>query len=40
MCPSTGMLYDPAKEPPQKHSRFAPYVMFIKQKIKKLFPLK
>ena len=40
MCLCTGMLYDPAKEPPQSQSRWAPYVMFFKNKFKKLFPLK
>ena len=40
MCLCTGMLYDPAKEPPQKHSRLAPYVMFIRNQFKKLFHLK
>ena len=40
MCLCTGMLYDPAKEPPQVQSRMAPYVMFFKNKFKKLFHLK
>ena len=40
MCLCTGMLYDPAKEPPQSQSRWAPYVMFFKNKFKKLFHLK
>ena len=40
MCLCTGMLYDPAKEPPQVQSRMAPYIMFFKNKFKKLFHLK
>ena len=40
MCLCTGMLYDPAKEPPQVQSRMAAYVMFFKNKFKKLFHLK
>ena len=40
MCLCTGMLYDPAKEPPAKQSRLAPYRMFFRNKVKKLFHLK
>ena len=40
MCLCTGMLYDPVKEPPKKQSKVAPYVMFLRNKIKKLFHLK
>ena len=40
MCLCTGMLYDPAKEPPRKQSRLAPYKMFFRNKVKKLFHLK
>ena len=40
MCLCTGMLYDPAKEPPAKQSRLAPYRMFLRNKVKKLFHLK
>ena len=39
-CLCTGMLYDPAKEPPAKQSRPAPYRMFFRNKVKKLFHLK
>lgn len=34
------MLYDPAKEPQQRHSRLAPYLMYVKNKFKKVFHLK
>ena len=37
MCLCTGMLYDPAKEPPRKQSRLAPYKMFFRNKVKKQF---
>ena len=40
MCLCTGMLYDPAKEPPAKQSRLAPSRMFLRNKVKKLFHLK
>ena len=33
MCLCTGMLYDPAKEPPRKQSRLAPYKMFFRNKV-------
>jgi GNAT superfamily N-acetyltransferase len=39
MCLCTGMLYDP-KQPAQKQSRFAPYIMMLKNKAKKIFNLK
>ena len=39
MCLCTGMLYDPACERPRQ-SRMAPYVMYLRNKIKKLFHLK
>jgi GNAT superfamily N-acetyltransferase len=39
MCLCTGMLYDP-KQPALKQSRFAPYIMILKNKAKKIFNLK
>jgi hypothetical protein len=39
MCLCTGMLYDP-KQPAPKQSRFAPYIMMLKNKAKKIFNLK
>ncbi len=38
MCLCTGMLYDPAKEPPQVQSRMAPYIMFFRNKVQKTVP--
>lgn len=40
MCLCTGMLYDPAKEQPARHSRLKPYSMYLANKFKKLFHLK
>ncbi len=39
MCLCTGMLYDPAQQAPRR-GRFAPYVMYVKNKIAKIFHLK
>jgi len=38
-CLCTGMLYDP-EHPRTDHSRFAPYVMMMKNKVRKMFRLK
>lgn len=39
MCLCTGMLYDPATEKTEQ-SKFAPYRMYLKNKLEKLFHLK
>lgn len=39
MCLCTGMLYDPAQES-RKQGRIAPYMMYVKNKIAKIFNLK
>lgn len=39
MCLCTGMLYDPAQQSPD-HGRLAPYKMYFKNKIAKIFNLK
>ncbi len=39
MCLCTGMLYDPAQNAP-KRGRFAPYMMYVKNKLAKIFHLK
>lgn len=39
MCLCTGMLYDPAQQTPRR-GRFAPYVMYVKNKLAKIFHLK
>lgn len=39
MCLCTGMLYDPAQNAP-KRGRFAPYMMYIKNKFAKIFHVK
>ncbi len=40
MCLCTGMLYDPATAPQEKEKTSNPYVMFIKNRLNKIFHLK
>lgn len=39
MCLCTGMLYDPAQQAPRR-GRFSPYIMYVKNKLAKIFHLK